>query len=406
MLRLLAVPIELLRLVICVLQAMVDAARNRQRQRYEAQILINAPRDAVWRFNVAERMVLNGPPVLEITREPLPGSPDLWLGRVAVSGQPRTQGVYREIERDDANGIIRSQNVAHELSVPPEGGRDAQAGVSVTATAQGTLLTIFNELTIRSFRDRIIYPLSVRRLTQLIKAECEREAGTHSRLADLANHGLVLSTLAFTSFWYMFSLKEAVLLAIVLAIHEAGHAAAMLMAGVGIHAIYLVPFFGGAIVPKTAYGSEGRLGFIALMGPAMSLIPTLALFAIMPAGKSDLRLAMEMFAVINAANLLPIYPLDGGLVLNALIGSASRKAALLAGWIGVVAGLTLALHFHSWLIGIPFLLFALQRYLTGHQAIQLKPLSLRGGVALTVAYVLTFAAYALVIKTMLATRAF
>ncbi|XUM21867.1 metalloprotease [Bradyrhizobium oligotrophicum S58] len=399
-------PIELLRLVICILQAMADAVRGRNRPRYEATILVNAPRDAVWQFNVAERMVLSGPPVLEITREPLPENPDLWLGRVAVSGQPRTQGVYREIERDEAKGIIRSQNVAHELSVPPEGGRDAQAGVSVVATPQGTLLTIFNELTIRSFRDRIIYPLSVRRLTQLIKAECEREAGTHSRLADLANHGLVLSAVAFASFWYMFSLKEAVLLAIVLAIHEAGHAAAMLMAGVGIHAIYLVPFFGGAIVPKTAYGSEGRLGFIALMGPAMSLIPTLALLAIMPSGKSDLRIAMEMFAIINAANLLPIYPLDGGLILNALIGSASRKAALLVGWIGVVAGLTLALHFQSWLIGVPFLLFALQRYLGGPQAIPLAPLSLRGGVALSLAYMLTFAAYAAVIKTMLVTRAF
>ncbi len=278
------------------------------------------------------------------------------------------------------------------------------SAMTFASTPQGTLVTLSNELTIRSFRDRIVYPLGIRRMGQLVKEECERQAGTHSRLVELANHGLVLSALALASFWYLFGLKEAVLLAIVVAIHEAGHAAAMLMVGVGIHAVYLIPFFGGAIVPKTAYRSEGRLGFIALMGPAMSLIPTLGLLAIMPAGKSDLRIIMEMFAIINAANLLPIHPLDGGLILNALLGSVSRKSAAIASWIGVVAGLALAITFQSYIIGIPFLLVALQRYLAGHQVMQLQPLSIRGGVALAIAYVATFAAYAAVIKTMLATR--
>jgi Zn-dependent protease len=223
----------------------------------------------------------------------------------------------------------------------------------------------------------------------------------------LANHGLVLSALALASFWYMFGLKEAVLLAIVVAIHEAGHAAAMLMVGVGVHAVYLIPFFGGAIVPKTAYRSEGRLGFIALMGPAMSLIPTLALLAIVPAyGGSDLRLVLSMFAFINAANLLPIYPLDGGLVVNALLGSVSRTSAAIAGWIGVIAGLVLATYFQSYLIGIPLLLFALQRYLAGHQSIQLAPLSLRAGLALAAAYIATLAAYAVVIQTRFPIRGF
>jgi Zn-dependent protease len=407
MLRLLAIPIDLLRIVLCTLQAMVDAAKGRNRQRYEAEILINAPRDAVWRFNVAERMVLNGPPVMEITHELIPGTDNLWLNCVAISGQPRMQAVSREIERDEDNGVIRGQIIAHPLSVPPEGGRDVLSALTLASTPQGTLMTLYNELTIRSFRDRIIYPIGIRRMAQLVKAECERQAGTHSRLAELANHGLVLSALALASFWYLFGLKEALLLAIVVAIHEAGHAAAMLMVGVGVHAVYLIPFFGGAIVPKTAYRSEGRLGFIALMGPAMSLIPTLALLAVMPAaGRSDLRVVVSMFTFINAANLLPIYPLDGGLVLNALLGSVNRTFATIAGWIGVVAGLILAITFQSYLIGIPFLLFALQRYLAGQQAIQLEPLSLRGGLALASAYIATFAAYAVVIRATFPMRAF
>lgn len=375
MLRLLALPIELLRIAFYALQGLVDAVRARNRLNLEFSVLVNAPRDAVWQFSAADRMVLDGPPVLEISREPIPDSDDLWLTRLLVSGQPRTQGVGRELVRDEAEGVIIAQMVAHELSVPPEGGRNVKSGMRVEATEHGTSLTVFSEMTVSSFRDRIIYPIGLRRMATLIKQQCETEAGTHSRAAALANNGVILSLLALLSFCYLFGWKEGVLLAIVVAIHEAGHVAAMLMAGVGVRGIYLIPFFGGAAVPKTAYRTEGRLGFIVLMGPGFSLVPTLGLFAMYRAnGGADLLQAVQMFAIINAANLLPIYPLDGGLILNALVGSLSRSFAQVVGWIGVLIGLGLALYFQSFLIGIPFLLFALQRSLSSSKTFQLERL--------------------------------
>jgi Zn-dependent protease len=344
-------------------------------------------------------MLLDGPPVMEFSREPVPDSADLWLTRVAVSGQPRAQSVSLELERDEAKGIIRSRAMAHTLSVPPEGGRDAETGILVETTSGGTTLTVFGELTARSFRDRIVYPIGLRRMANLVKQQCEKEAGTYSRLAALGNHGLVLSMMALLSFCYLFGWKLGLLLATIIAVHEAGHVAAMLMVGVGVRGIYLIPFFGGAAVPKTAYRTEGRLGFVALMGPGLSLIPTLGLLAIYRAtGDNHLLEAAEAFAVINAANLLPIYPLDGGLILNALMGSVSRKSALIGGWIGILAGLGLAIYLQSVLIGIPFLLFALQRYLSSSQTIELERLSLAGGTALALASIATFALYVLVIN--------
>jgi Zn-dependent protease len=35
-------------------------------------------------------------------------------------------------------------------------------------------------------------------------------------------------------------------------LHELGHAAAMQMVGIPVQGIYLIPFLGGAAVPKTA----------------------------------------------------------------------------------------------------------------------------------------------------------
>ncbi len=402
MLRLLALPIELLRIAFYALQGLVDALRARNRLDLEFNVLVNAPRDAVWQFSTADRMVLDGPPELDISREPIPDSDGLWLTRLLVSGQPRTQGVSRELIRDEAKGVVVAQGVAHELSVPPEGGRNVKSGMRIEATAHGTSLTVFSEMTVSVFRDRIIYPLGLRRMAQLIKQQCETQAGTSSRAAALANNGLVLSVLAFLSFCYLFGWKEGVLLSVVVVIHEAGHVAAMLMAGVGVRGIYLIPFFGGAAVPKTAYRTEGRLGFIALMGPGFSLIPTLGLFAMYRANGSPVLLqAAQMFAIINAANLLPIYPLDGGLILNALIGSVSRSFAQFVGWIGVLVGLGLALYFQSFLIGIPFLLFALQRYLSSSKTFQLEPLSTAGGFALAGASIAIFGLYLYVIRAVL-----
>lgn len=406
MLALLTLPIELMRLAYYAVQGVIDALRARNRLHSKFTVLVNAPREAVWRLNTAKHLVLDGPPVMEFSHEPVPDSAELWLTRISLSGQPRAQIVSRELERDEAKGIVRSVAVAHALSVPPEGGRDAESGLLVEATPDGTMLTMFNEWTARSFRDRIVYPIGLRRMVILMKQQCEKDAGTYSRLSALGNNALVLSAMALLSFWYLFGWKLGLLLSAVIVIHEAGHVAAMLMVGVGVRGIVLIPFFGGAAIPKTAYRTEGRLGFVALMGPALSLIPTLGLFAMYRTnGGIFLRQAVEMFAIINAANLLPIYPLDGGLILNALIGSVSRKSALIVGWIGVLTGLGLAIYLQSFLIGIPFLLFALQRYLTSSQTIQFDRLSLAGGIALSLASIATFLLYVFVISTTMAAPA-
>src|SRR5260370_26779097 len=106
MLALLTLPIELMRLAFYALQGVVDALRARNRLHLKFTVLINAPRETVWRLSTADHLVLDGPPVLEISREPVPDSADLWLGRVAISRQPRAQSVSRELKRDRANGLL------------------------------------------------------------------------------------------------------------------------------------------------------------------------------------------------------------------------------------------------------------------------------------------------------------
>src|SRR5437899_1395530 len=91
MLMLLKLPITMVQIVIYMVWGFADVLRGRKRLRVEKTVLINAPRDAVWRFISQDRIVLDGPPVKELIREPAPEGGDLYLNRVLVNGQEWTR---------------------------------------------------------------------------------------------------------------------------------------------------------------------------------------------------------------------------------------------------------------------------------------------------------------------------
>ena len=405
MLTLLRVPLDLLRIGFYAVLGVLDSLRGRNRLRVEYSVVIKAPRDLVWKLCTADRVVYEGPPLIEIVREPLPDSDGLHVVRVSHNGQLQARAVSRRIERDDAKGVALSLSVPHQLTFPPESANECLYGTRVEARPDGTELSIMNELTVRSFRERIVHPVAIAQRARQIKRQCEKESGRQSRVNAVADHWLVLSGLALASFWYLVGWQSALLLGAAVALHELGHALAMRLVGIEVHGVYLVPFFGGAAVPKTSYRSEGNLAFVALMGPTFSLVPTFALVAAQAAsgGGGHFLEAAWLFALLNVSNLLPIYPLDGGLILNALLGSFSRRLALIIAWTGVLAGLAFAIYWQSVLIGIPFFLFAIYRYLGGGRGLALKPLKAAGAAAVVLAYLVTVALYFVVLMGRVAT---
>jgi Zn-dependent protease len=332
MLALVRLPLELLWVAFYILIATVDGNTGRRWRRFESRVLVKAPRDAVCRL------------------------------------------VESEFGLDAANGTALLEIAPHApFQRPAEGGR-YHVGVDVKKAPGGTALALHVEATFESFGQRIRCPLAIRQEATRIKWQCEKEAGTQGEFARLASHWLVLSLLALLSFWYLWGWREALLIALIVLLHELGHTAAMRMVGISVQGIYLIPFFGGAAVPKTAYRSLGQRGFIALMGPGFSLIPTLGLAGLYyTTGDTWALHAAFLFALINGSNLLPIYPLDGGLVLNSLLGSVSPAIATTAAWLGVLAGLGAALYFQSLLLSVVFLFFALKLAPSGTRTAGLQP---------------------------------
>lgn len=351
MLALVRLPLELLWLAFYIFLATADTTAGRRRRRFQSRVLIKAHRDAVSSF------------------------------------------VASEIGLDETKGIAGLE-MPRGSSPPRVDGFDYCFRAELDAGPGGTALTLHVEVTFGSFAQRIRCPLAVRQEATRIKWQCETAAGTQSQVAELANHWLVLSFSAFLSFWYLWGWREALLIALIVVLHELGHAAAMRLVGIQVQGVYLIPFFGGAVVPKTAYRGLGQLGFVALMGPGFSLPPTLALAWLYYRTADSWALhAAFMFALINGSNLLPIYPLDGGRILSALLASLSRHAANAAAWLGVLTGLGAALYLQSLLLGIPFLFFALQLAPSGTQTSGLTRLTSLRGAALASAFAATFALY-------------
>jgi Zn-dependent protease len=160
---------------------------------------------------------------------------------------------------------------------------------------------------------------------------------TFERLTGFA---VTISLLAIASFWYLLGLQAALIVSMVIILHELGHAAAMRIVGMKVKHIYLTPFVGGLAVARTPYRTDFQVGFVCLMGPGFSLIPTFAfLAAYLVLGGELLFQAAMTSAMLNAINLLPILPLDGGWVLQTILNAVSRRLAVVIAWIGVPFGL-------------------------------------------------------------------
>ena len=163
-----------------------------------------------------------------------------------------------------------------------------------------------------------------------VAAELERlrggKAGPLRSLLVLAvSLGLFVSLGRFAWGWEVLLL----LLAVVL-LHEAGHFAGMKLFGYADVSMFFIPFLGGAASGRAEGVPGWRRAAVALLGPVPGLALGLALAAAaFVTGDRRLGLLATGFTLINAFNLLPFHPLDGGHLLGEVLYCRNRHAEFL-----------------------------------------------------------------------------
>jgi Zn-dependent protease len=214
----------------------------------------------------------------------------------------------------------------------------------------------------------------------------------------LTSFGIGLSILAFASFWYTMGLEVAALATVVILLHELGHALAFPLVGMQPKGIYLVPFIGGAATAKTPFRTDFQEGFVSLMGPGFSLIPTFAfLIGYLASGNFTLYTAAWMSAFVNLLNLAPVLPLDGGRVIRAVLTAVNRRLALIVSCVGVPLGLFGAWWYKDYVYGAVFLIMAIGLWVSVRKGDaagdQLVPMSRMSAAMLLAGFIVTAAGH-------------
>ncbi|HEU0033478.1 MAG TPA: hypothetical protein VFQ53_22760 [Kofleriaceae bacterium] len=140
----------------------------------------------------------------------------------------------------------------------------------------------------------------------------------------------------------------AMLVGVILA-HELGHAIAMLLVGYRDVRIFFLPFFGGAAAGRRTGVATWKEAVVLLAGPIPGIVAGCVLaFVVGP----DVRTLVLMLVGVNALNLLPVFPLDGGQLFQVLVFSRHRTLELVFLWIAGALGVVAAVMLRSWMFGL------------------------------------------------------
>jgi Zn-dependent protease len=382
----------LLRLVIVPF----DLLMGRRRKVYSGSTVVRASRAAVWDHLIAEELHYEGMVPYIVRQRRRPDQPDILDAEVVV-GDASMKMVLRELENDGGSRIV-AQVLKEGTDPALYLGRDYIIATEIepTEAPDAVKLTITYSVVHETLGGRFNLPLSLDSGLRRIKTHVEKVVGTYEagRTNAPLRDALVTGVLTLGSFAILFDAAFAAQLVFILLLHELGHVLAMRWLGMPVKGIYFVPFMGAVAVGQTTFGSEARRGFVALMGPAASMI-TSALFMYLFATTGDQiwRVLALMSIILNGFNLIPVLPLDGGQILSALLSRAPATAqrvvqlALLA-----IAG-ALALQFEAYItltfVGIVAFFLAVQK----PSPIRLQPIEIRAAIPLTLAYLATFAFY-------------
>lgn len=325
-----------------LLRIPIDVISGIKRRIYVLSSVVNAPKDVCWAVVSAHKIKLESTPPMELDTEPDPLRPGVFSG-VCRFGDRALPFAYQVLDERPGEAIML-RLLTNECDPVYQLGEDYVGAVAVAGDDKQATITNSCEVTHTKFSTRLIMPLTILRGSQSLKRTAEIRAGNGDRTpADQIKSAVITGALTFASFFALFGGSIAASLLAVILLHELGHVIAMRWAGIPVRGIYFVPFFGGVAVGESFGTAEVTRGFVALMGPAFSMLTTILFVLLSDQSNdpffSDLALVSAM---LNGFNLLPVLPLDGGRILQALTSRIAPHAARIVHAVTLCLGIGLA----------------------------------------------------------------
>lgn len=349
---------DLFFLILELIRVPFDLAVGTRRRIYEVSRFVDAPKTVAWNVVSAHKIRLEGPPPMELDTEPDPARPGVFTGTCQYN-EKKLRFAYQVLAETPGEALTL-RLLTDECDPIYRIGDDYIGAVAVAGDERRSVITECCELTHTKISTRLLMPLTVLRSLYSLKRTAEARAGRRGRdFSDQLTSAVITGALTFASFSALFDMSTAVILLLVVLLHEIGHVLAMRWVGIPVRGIYFIPFFGGVAVGEGFGKSEAARGFVALMGPAASMLTT-GLFLWLSLQNDDPFLTdlVLLSAVVNGLNLLPILPLDGGRILQALTSRLSPRAARAIHGSMLIVGVGLAAWFGDYLLVALILLIA------------------------------------------------
>lgn len=206
----------------------------------------------------------------------------------------------------------------------------------------------------------------------------------------------LLAVGSLAAYSWFFSFQFALVLLACLVFHEYGHIRAMKHFGFPTKGIFLIPFVGGLAVMDSRINTRWQAVVIAIMGPTFGLfLSVVALILYYVTGHLFFAAIASFNALLNLFNLLPVLPLDGGKLLQAITFSMHNLVGLVLCIAGALLGVFLSYTLGLALLGFILVIGMLEIVMEWRYRKQslLLPLDRYGQIFSTVWYVATVAAF-------------
>jgi Zn-dependent protease len=234
-------------------------------------------------------------------------------------------------------------------------------------------------------------PMEVENYENAISVLNQKTRNTSGKIAFLL-FTVILFTLVFG---FLFSFELALLLVVVVFIHESGHLLAMSLLGYKDLKMLFIPLFGAVALGTAKNVPPHKKVITSFAGPVPGILLAFLILVIVRCTNtpilygSTILTAVILLLVINYFNLVPVLPLDGGQVLNTIFFSRFAVIQSLFLIISLISLAVIAVILREpvLLIAVLIIPFAyrnhfIQRKLTSQLQQQLKNRDLPGETAL------------------------
>ncbi len=168
-------------------------------------------------------------------------------------------------------------------------------------------------------------------------------------------HKTLISLALYIGVYYLLfqgNWKSILLLVGVLLIHESGHFIAMKLFGYKDVNMFFVPFIGAYVTGEAQTLSQRNRAIVLLAGPVPGIIIGWIAYLIIDTQHISYSLmnVPTVFILLNAFNLLPVSPMDGGQLVETLFASKSVRIQIAFYVLSMIIGSIWVIYSKNWML--------------------------------------------------------